>query len=176
MLPAGSTPNDLVRVLGENFYALDRFFLGLTQGRRPRAGAAFELVIRRLFVALNYPFSPQPIINGQPDFILPSVEYFRRNPMDAIIFTVKRTLRERWRQIVTEGTRGMGFFLATIDEAITPRDLKDMLASRIYLVVPTRIKAVRDDYANAPNVITFENFFVYHLDPAIVRWRAAGVI
>ncbi len=96
--------------------------------------------------------------------------------MDAIIFTVKRTLRERWRQIVTEGTRGMGFFLATIDEAITPRDLKDMLASRIYLVVPTRIKAVRDDYANAPNVITFENFFVYHLDPAIVRWRAAGVI
>ncbi|HZL68556.1 MAG TPA: type II restriction endonuclease [Candidatus Limnocylindrales bacterium] len=102
LLPSGSTPGDLVRVLGENFYALDRFFLGLTQGRRPRAGAAFELVIRRLFVALNYPFTSQAVINGQPDFILPSVEHFRKNAMDAIIFTVKRTLRERWRQIVTE--------------------------------------------------------------------------
>jgi hypothetical protein len=165
-----------VRVLGENFYALDRFFLGLTQGRRPRAGAAFELVIRRLFVALNYPFTSQAVINGQPDFILPSVEHFRKNAMDAIIFTVKRTLRERWRQIVTEWTRGMGFFLATIDEAVTPRDLKDMLASRIYLVVPSRIKALRKDYTDAPNVITFENFFAYHLDPALVRWKAAGVI
>jgi len=96
--------------------------------------------------------------------------------MDAIIFTVKRTLRERWRQIVTEGTRGMGFFLATIDENVTPRDLKDMLASRIYLVVPTRIKALRKDYTDAPNVITFESFFAFHLDPAMVRWKAAGVI
>jgi hypothetical protein len=176
LLPSGSTPGDLVRVLGENFYALDRFFLGLTQGRRPRAGAAFELLIRRLFVALNYPFTSQAVINGQPDFILPSVEHFRKNAMDAIIFTVKRTLRERWRQIVTEGTRGMGFFLATIDEAVTPRDLKDMLASRIYLVVPSRIKALRKDYTDAPNVMTFENFFAYHLDPAMVRWKAAGVI
>ena len=70
----------------------------------------------------------------------------------------------------------MGFFLATIDEGIAVRDLKEMLASRIYLVVPTRIKAIRDDYASAPNVITFENFFAYYLDPAMIRWRAAGVI
>jgi len=51
-----------------------------------------------------------------------------------------------------------------------------MLASRIYLVVPSRIKALRKDYTDAPNVITFENFFAYHLDPALVRWKAAGVI
>jgi EcoRII C terminal len=80
------------------------------------------------------------------------------------------------RQIVTEGTRGMGFFLATIDEGIAVRDLKEMLASRIYLVVPTRIKAIRSNYTSAPNVMTFENFFEYYLDPAMVRWRAAGVI
>ena len=125
---------------------------------------------------LKYPFSAQPIINGQPDLILPSVEHFRRNAPDAIIFTIKRTLRERWRQIVTEGTRGLGFFLATIDEGIAVRDLEAMLQSRIYVVVPTRLKTLRPDYEAAVNVITFEHFFQFHLDPAMQRWRAAGVV
>lgn len=166
----------MVDVLGQYFYALDRFFLGLTQGRRPRAGKAFEMLIRELFVRLKYPFSAQPIINGQPDFILPSIEYFQKNPPGAIIFTIKRTLRERWRQIVTEGTRGLGFYLATIDEQIAARDLEAMLESRIHLVVPIRIKTIRPDYEAAVNVITFEHFFQFYLDPAMERWRAAGVI
>lgn len=173
-----ATAKQSVDAMGQYFYALDRFFLGLTQGRRPRAGKAFELLIRELFVRLRYPFSAQPIIGGnsQPDFVLPSIEYFRRNPPDAIIFTVKRTLRERWRQIVTEGTRGLGFFLATIDEKIADRDLEAMLESRIHIVVPTRIKTLRPDYEAAVNVITFEHFFQYYLDPAMQRWRAAGVV
>lgn len=155
----GSSAQHDAGVIADNFPALDRFFLGLTQGRRVRAGKAFELVIRKLFLLLSYPFTAQAVINGQPDFILPSVEHYRRNPMDVIIFTVKRTLRERWRQIVTEGTRGLGFFLATIDEDVAQRDLADMLSSRINLVVPTRIKTIREDYQNAANVITFEDFF-----------------
>jgi len=134
------------------------------------------MLIRDLFVRLQYPFSAQPIINGQPDFILPSIEHFRRNPPDAIIFTIKRTLRERWRQIVTEGTRGLGFFLATIDEKIALRDLEAMLESRIHIVVPARIKGLRPDYEAAVNVITFEHFFQFYLDPAMQRWRAAGIV
>jgi hypothetical protein len=171
-----ATAKEMVAVLGQYFYALDRFFLGLTQGRRPRAGKAFELLIRELFVRLRYPFTSQPIINGQPDFILPSIDHFRRNAPDAIIFTIKRTLRERWRQIVTEGARGLGFFLATIDEGIAVRDLEAMLQSRIYVVVPTRIKTIRPDYEAAVNVITFEHFFKFYLDPAMERWRANGVV
>jgi hypothetical protein len=77
---------------------------------------------------------------------------------------------------VTEGTRGLGFFLATIDEGIAARDLEAMLQSRIYVVVPTRIKMLRPDYEAAVNVITFEHFFQFYLDPAMQRWRAAGVI
>jgi hypothetical protein len=176
LFTAAGGPENNADVIADNFAAFDRFFLGLTQGRRVRAGKAFELVIRTLFVLLKYPFTPQAVIDGQPDFILPSVQHYRRNPMDVVIFTVKRTLRERWRQIVTEGTRGLGFFLATIDEGIAQRDLTDMLASRINLVVPTRIKTIREDYEQAPNVITFEDFFQYHLDPAMRRWEASGVI
>ena len=167
---------ETVRLFGTYFFALDRFFLGLTQGRRPRAGKTFEYLIRELFIRLRYPFSAQAIINGQPDFLLPSIEHFERFATDCIIFTVKRTLRERWRQIVTEGTRGLGFFLATIDENVAERDLAEMLRSRVTLVVPERIKHIREDYEQAPNVISFEHFFRFYLDPAMERWKEAGIL
>jgi hypothetical protein len=176
LIGENSTPAQSAEVFGRYFCALDGFFLSLTQGRRPRAGKVFELLIRELFTRLRYPFTSQPAIDGQPDFILPSVEHYHRNAPDVIIFTIKRTLRERWRQIVTEGARGLGFFLATIDEKIAVRDLDAMLQSRIYIVVPARIKAIRPDYQAAVNVITFEHFFEFHLDPAMQRWRAAGVV
>jgi hypothetical protein len=175
-LLGGHSAEDTVRLFGTHFFALDRFFLGLTQGRRPRAGKTFEYLIKELFVRLHYPFSSQPIINGQPDFLLPSIEHFERFAADCIIFTVKRTLRERWRQIVTEGTRGLGFFLATIDENVAERDLTEMLRSRVTLVVPERIKHIREDYEEAPNVISFEHFFRFYLDPAMERWREAGIL
>jgi hypothetical protein len=175
-LLGGRSAEDTVKLFGTHFFALDRFFLGLTQGRRPRAGKAFEFLIKELFIRLRYPFTSQPIINGQPDFLLPSLDHFERFAADCIIFTVKRTLRERWRQIVTEGTRGLGFFLATIDEDVAERDLAEMLRARITLVVPERIKHIRSDYEQAPNVVSFEYFFRFYLDPAMDRWRAAGIL
>jgi len=173
-LPAQATSEDFFELLKRNFWALDKFFLGLTQGRRPRAGKAFEHVIKVLFKTLGYPYTPQAVINGQPDFLLPSVEHFRDNPMDCIIFTVKRTLRERWRQITTEGTQGHLFFLATIDEGVASRDLPEMLKNRIYLVVPEKIR--KGCYSEQKNVISFETFFKNHLDPAMARWRSDGIL
>lgn len=174
MLPEHPTKDDFFELLGDNFTALDRFFLGLTQGRRPRAGKAFEQVIQVLFTGLGYPYTPQAKIDGQPDFLLPSEEHYKKFPMDCLIFTAKRTLRERWRQITTEGAKGLHFFLATIDETVRERDLAEMLASRIYLVVPERIE--REFYADYGNVISFEKFFEQHLDPAMTRWRTNKVI
>lgn len=173
-LSQSPTRDEFFSLLTNNFHVLDKFFLGLTQGRRPRAGKAFEQIIHVLFEKLGYPFSSQPIINGQPDFLLPNVEHFSHNAMDCIIFTVKRTLRERWRQIVTEGTRGYQFFLATIDEKIAARDLDQIRNHRIYLIMPERIRS--EKYPDQNNVISFETFFEQHLDPAMIRWKANSVI
>ncbi|MBW1796586.1 MAG: hypothetical protein JRJ38_19590 [Deltaproteobacteria bacterium] len=173
-LPSGASKDQFFNMLEANFWVLDQFFLGLTQGRRPRAGKAFEHVIKVLFNTLGYPYTPQAVINGQPDFLLPSIAHFKKNAMDCIIFTVKRTLRERWRQITTEGTQGHQFFLATIDDGVPPTHLKEMLNSRIYLVVPEDIRV--KCYPKVVNVISFEGFFLKHLDPAMARWRADGVI
>lgn len=170
------TVNDVINYIGSIFYDLDRFFLSLTQSRRPRAGKAFEEVLKNLFRHLDYPFDEQQTINGKPDFLLPSRQHYDNNPMDCIIFTVKRSLRERWRQIVTEGTRGLGFYLATIDDSITGPQLAEMLDNRIYLVVPQQLKNDNRKYRDAQNVISFEEFFKHHLEPAMTRWRSNGII
>ncbi len=161
--------NETGKVLGGYFRILDKFFLSLAQSRKSRAGKSFENFHNSLFKSLNYPFDYQQIINGKPDFLMPSVKHYKENPMDCIIFTAKRTLRERWRQIVTEGTRGLGFFLATIDDNVSDSQLKEMLDHRIYLVVPQRIK--KENYKDSRNVLNFSEFFRDHLDPAMKRWK-----
>ena len=134
------TPGEVADLISDNFYALDKFFLSLTQSRRVRAGTAFEVLIREFFRLLKYPFTPQPRIDGNPDFVLPSVEHYEADPLNVIIFTVKRSLRERWRQIVTEGAKGLGFYLATIDPGVSAVDLKAMQKQKIFLVVPATFK------------------------------------
>ncbi|MCG3148099.1 MAG: hypothetical protein PCFJNLEI_01541 [Verrucomicrobiae bacterium] len=158
------------------FEELNSFFLSLTQSRRTRAGKTFEETIKGLFRRCDYPFEEQCIINGKPDFLMPSEAHYRKNAPDCIIFTAKRTLRERWRQIATEGVRGKGLFLATLDGGISANQAEEMLANRIYMVVPRTLKQSNPVYQDAPNIISFEDFFTDHLDPAIARWRRAKII
>ena len=164
---------EIGRRLGEHHKTLDRFYLSLAQSRKARAGRVFETIHNQLFKALNYPFDEQPTINGKPDFVMPSVQHYRTNPLGCVIFTAKRTLRERWRQVVTEGTRGIGFYLATIDEGVSENALKEMIDHRIFLVVPKEIKNAC--YKNASNVLTFQSFFEDHLDPKKVVWDRESI-
>jgi len=176
LIPASSGKKSSIETVANNFREFDRFFLSLAQSRKPRAGSTFEWIIKDLFKKLNYPFAEQQVINGKPDFLMPSRTHYDKNPMDCIIFTVKTTVRERWRQIVTEGTRGLGFFLATVDDGISDNQLAEMLRNRIYLVVSSQLKAKIPHYKTAANVISFEQFFRDHLDPAVRRWKKIKVV
>lgn len=162
------------KIIGEYFNAFDRFFLSLSQSRKSRAGNTFEKIHNTLFQRLGYPFAYKQVINGEPDFVMPSVEYFYDNPADCIIFTSKRTLRERWRQIISEGARGVHFFLATIDDSITSNTFQEMRDNRVNIVCPRSIKV--EKYSNEGNVYSFEGFFRDHLDPAVDRWRRNKII
>lgn len=170
----GCTIESIGEMIGNSFNDLDRFFLSLSQSRRTRAGGTFENSLNSLFKSLDYPFDEQQVINGKPDFLIPSRAHYDTNAMDCIIFTAKRTLRERWRQIVTEGTRGLGFYLATMDKKVSDNQLKEMKEHRIYLVCPSEIK--ESCYLHSVNVLNFAQFFEDHLDPAMIRWKRNGII
>mgnify|MGYP001074189975 CR=1 FL=1 len=172
---SGTDPNEVKSAITSRFFTLDRFFLSLTQSRRTRAGATFEAVVSVLFKALDYTYSPQPYIgDSRPDFVLPNIEHYQNYATDCLIFTCKRTLRERWRQVVTEGMAGQAVFLATIDERLSKPELSRMKAQNVIVVVPRTLKS--ELYLDALNVISFEDFFDHHLDPAIKRWKSTGVI
>jgi len=162
--------------LYNHFDELNSFFLSLSQSRKARGGGAFQYIIKDLLNRLDYPFTEEPVINGKPDFLFPSKEYFLENPVDCVIFTVKRMIRERWRQIVTEGTQGLGFFLATIDDKISENQIHEMSTNRIFLVVPQDLKSHNTIYSDASNVISFEIFFEDFLDPKVRRWARNGVL
>ena len=138
---------------------------------RYRTGA-FEYIIRTLFKRLDYPFSEQVEIDGaKPDFVMPSKDYLDERPLDCIIFTAKRTLRERWRQVVTEANKGYAFFLATIDNKVAKSQIEQMAKHKVYMVVPKKIKEENEAYSGVYSVLSFEEFFEHHLDPAIGRWQ-----
>jgi hypothetical protein len=165
---------DLPTVMKKYYKVLDDFYLSLANSRKSRAGKTFEKIHNGLFKILKYPFEEQVKIDGKPDFLMPSAEHYKKDAPDCIIFTAKRTLRERWRQIVTEGTRGNRFFLATIDEDLSEAQLKEMHDHRISIVCPESIK--NSKYPDAVNVLSFKQFFNDHLDPAMERWKRNHVI
>jgi hypothetical protein len=113
-------------------------------------------------------------VNGTPDFVFPSAAHFKTLSTDCIVFTCKRTLRERWRQITTEGSRGFVLFLGTLDGDVKRNDLEAMNRQKVMLVVPEAIRAER--YEGHPNVLSVEQFLIEPLDQGMVRWRRRGII
>lgn len=167
------TVSDALKIVEDSFAELDKFFLSLTQSRRARAGAAFQDIMTVLLTRLGYPFAAQPVLDdSKPDYVMPSKDWYTKYASDCIILTLKRTLRERWRQVPTEGNSGSTFFLATIDEKVPPAELDKMKDLNVRMVVPARIKA--EMYAGSPSVISFEFFFEHFLDHAMERWKAGG--
>lgn len=171
----GPSADDVFGFLRAHPFLLDRLYLSLTQSRRTRAGQTFELVVTTLFQALGYPYTAQPVLGAsRPDYVLPNLAHYEVYATDCMLFTCKRTLRERWRQVITEGATGQAFFLATIDDRLTQPELSRMQQSHVIVVVPEALKA--EKYSDRHNVISFEQFFTHYLDPAVARWRASGAI
>ena len=168
-----TSPDAVLGAAQESFNELDRFFLSLTQSRRSRAGTAFQEIMATMLTELGYAFEAQPVLkDSKPDFVLPSKAVYEMNAPDCIILTLKRTLRERWRQVPTEGSTGSGFFLATIDEKVPAAEIEKMKELNVRLVVPVKMKTTI--YSRFANVISFEDFLEDHLDPSMKKWKKAG--
>jgi len=66
--------------------------------------------------------------------------------------------------------------IATIDAKQSSHSIKEMAGHRIYLVGPASIIQNTPRYQSAGNVISFRTFLDNYLDPAMRRWRQAGII
>lgn len=155
---------DPVSNLVRSFSDLDSVFLSAAQTRKSRAGRSFEHHVERLFRDGRIRYEAQVIFGGRrPDFVLPDVKELNKKG-DAVIVSLKTTLRERWKQLALEKQHG-AIFLATVDDRVSTEAINEMQRNDIGLVVPESLKtkkrgeAVETVYGNHSNVITFRQFF-----------------
>ncbi len=130
-------------------------FLSIRQSRMQRGGKDFELQLGHMLDLIRVPY--QKVKRAyRVDFMIPSDEFFKTNPSAAAILSAKRTLRERWRQVVEElfNMRAPNIFLATADEKIS-KDKAEEICGKwlIHLVVWDHVKA--DAFANEPRVLGY---------------------
>lgn len=150
---------DPVANLVRSFSELDAIFLSAAQTRKSRAGLSFEHHVERLFNDGGLRYEAQVVFGGRrPDFVLPDIKELNVKG-DAVIVSLKTTLRERWKQLALEKPLGT-IFLATVDDRVSKEAIDEMGRNAISLVVPESLKKAKESaYDGYENVITFRQFF-----------------
>jgi len=149
---------DAFRSLFADLYpTLRRIFLSINQSRKTRGGKDFELQFGKL---LEYAAIPYQKVSQQTrtDFMVPSDEVFNTNPNIALVLSLKRTLRERWREVAEElfNLRSPNVYLLTADERITRGHVDQICGQyRIRLVVWDEIKV--NTFQDDPLVIGYSD-------------------
>jgi hypothetical protein len=131
----------LVSLLGRWYPRLREIFLSIGQSRKARGGRDFELQFGKLLELAGIPY--QKVNRAtRVDFMIPSDQAFQKNRTTAVIASAKRTLRERWREVVEElkAMQSPNIFLVTADENISLGQVKDISGHNIHVVVWDQVK------------------------------------
>jgi len=132
-------------VSGKLFRNIDDFLKvasSIMNRRKSRAGRSLENHVESLLTAANIPHKMRPNLgqDGTPDVIIPGVEaYFAKDyPTDRLfVVGLKTTCKDRWRQVTQEGPRVARKHLLTLQQGITTKQLAQMAAANVALVVPS---------------------------------------
>ena len=147
------------------------------QGRKSRAGGSPQYHLQRLMENAGYAdeFETQQVLNGTVDFLFPSRQAWDRDWRRCIIVSIKRSLRERYKQVFEELSIAQGtvylFATETYEESekdITKSKVERLNEQNVYLVVRDRIKDTC--FSEAVNVIGFTAFITEELPNHRARW------
>ena len=158
------------------YLELRQAFLSVSQSRKTRGGRDFELQFEKALTLADFPFEKQQR-RTRVDFMMPSDAAFERNRMVCAIASLKRTLRERWREVVGElvELRAANVFLVTADDNISDGHVQSICENgNLHLVVWDGIKESR--FAHQPLVLGFTEFASRRLPDLQTVWRSAGLI
>lgn len=178
-LNKNNDPKWLITLLSESLFEyFEALLQSIHQSRRSRAGGSFQYQVENLFNLAGFPFSRQTRLNGPVDFLLPSEDYYQRYRHDAIILSVKRTLRERWQQAIAElqAARVGRIYLATAEidkNKVRERDLDRMDNLNVTLVVFDSIKL--EKFPDRNTVIGYSEFINTNILSAERLWSQRGV-
>lgn len=128
------------------FMSIDDFLgtaMRILQARKSRAGRSLENHIEYLLLQANIPFQMrQNVDDTKPDIIIPNKEAYDNldYPIEKLFMVgVKRTCKDRWRQVISEAPRIQNKHIFTLQEGISENQLSEMRASNVTLIVPNSL-------------------------------------
>ncbi|MDW8016147.1 MAG: type II restriction endonuclease [Bacteroidia bacterium] len=117
--------------------------------RKARGGALFQANIQYLLrserISCETPTGNIASALGRIDLVVPSMEIAQSHPDKAYFITCKRTLRERWKQEVPQGTANRRFYLITLDDSISASKAEEIRKMNLIVYVPSSIKMKHAD-------------------------------
>ncbi|WP_297506149.1 type II restriction endonuclease [Thermococcus sp.] len=133
-------------------YSREKLEQSFQQARFSRGGKTFEIIFTKLLNRFRIKYDRNKVIKiydhitegEKPDFIIPSARAFLNDPSSSILITVKRKVRERWREAVGEAQilrnkfgNEINFWFVGFDEEFTIYSAIAMLDNgidRIYVI------------------------------------------
>ena len=119
----------------------------ILQRRKSRAGRSLEHHVETLLRNARVPYEMRVSVEGTvPDVLIPSAKlYLDRQWPDEKLFVVgvKRTCKDRWRQVLREAPRIPRKHILTIQAGISDTQLTEMSAASVDLIVP---KGIHKEY------------------------------
>lgn len=117
------------------------FSLSVQNRRKARAGLALENHLEALFGAqgIHYVRGGETENRNKPDFLFPGDSEYRNAafPHDRLtMLGAKSTLKDRWRQVLSEAQRIEEKHLLTLEPGVSENQTDEMQAKRLRLVVP----------------------------------------
>lgn len=118
--------------------------------RKSRAGLALENHLEALFKAheLRFDRGKETENRNKPDFLFPGQKDYRDPSFPAARLTMlgaKSTLKDRWRQVLSEASRIETKHLLTLEPGVSANQTSEMQAKRLQLVVPTGVQKTYTD-------------------------------
>jgi type II restriction enzyme len=117
--------------------------LAILNRRKSRAGRSLENHVHHILTLTGIPHAMRPpTVDGVPDIVIPSEAAYNDSAFPTkslIVMGVKTTCKDRWRQVLNEGTRVREKFILTLQPGISSRQLDAMHRAGVTLVVPRRL-------------------------------------
>ncbi len=126
------------------------FSLSVQNRRKSRAGLALENHLEALFTThqLRFDRGKETENKNKPDFVFPGQAEYRDPSFPAARLTMlgaKSTLKDRWRQVLSEAARIETKHLLTLEPGVSTNQTDEMQAKRLQLVIPAGVQKTYTD-------------------------------
>lgn len=120
------------------------FSLSVQNRRKARAGSALENHLEAVFAAhhLRFARGAETENRNKPDFLFPGQAEYRDpvfSPARLTMLGSKSTLKDRWRQVLSEAERIPAKHLLTLEPSISENQTDEMRAKQLQLVIPRKL-------------------------------------